>query len=73
MENDRNQNPNDVGLELALRDREIRRLKVRLAAAEKDRDAWRAVAGGIYDDRHLHCCLGTGRTGLLRAIREAFA
>jgi len=52
---------------------EIDLLKDRLLAAERDRDVWREAAQAARDEKRLQGCLGNGRTGLIRAMRDAFA
>jgi hypothetical protein len=52
---------------------EIAMLKDRLLAAERDRDVWREAAQAARDEKLLQGCLGNGRTGLIRAMRDAFA
>jgi hypothetical protein len=59
--------------ELEDKNREVESLKSRLSALEKDRDQWRRIAAGERAGENLQNCLGSGRTGLLKAMRDAFA
>lgn len=59
--------------ELEKKECEIKRLRAELAAVEKDRDALRGAADGDRDEKQLQGCLGACRTGLIRAMRDAFA
>lgn len=64
----------DHGERIEMQDdnRELDLLKYRLSELEKDRDAWRDAACR-KNDGDLQGCLGSGRTGLLKAMRDAFA
>jgi hypothetical protein len=66
-------NGDSVLRELEDKSREVESLKARLSAVEKDRDEWRRIAAGERAAENLQNCLGSGRTGLLKAMRDAFA
>lgn len=66
-------NGDSVLRELQDRNREVESLKARLSALEKDRDQWRRIAAGERSGVNLQNCLGSGRTGLLKAMRDAFS
>jgi hypothetical protein len=55
------------------RERELHRLSAELEAVKEDRNAWRESALAARDEKLLQGCLGNGRTGLIRAMRDAFA
>jgi hypothetical protein len=63
----------ELSRELENKRRELSRVRAELEAVEKDRDAWREAAGRVRKDNDLQGCLGVGRTGLIRAMRKAFA
>lgn len=54
-------------------ERELNSLRAELEAVRKDCNDWRESALAARDEHLLQGCLGNGRTGLIRAMRDAFA